>query len=63
MATAYGGVAIAKADEIVVRDPEWGRRCRVAADPMPDGRPLAAMQIAAGHGRPYGGGARWSWCP
>lgn len=27
-----------------------------------DGRPLAPQMIAAGHGRPYAGGARVPWC-
>lgn len=27
-----------------------------------DGRNVAREMITAGHGRPYDGGARWSWC-
>ena len=34
----------------------------VAAVLLPDGRDLAETLIAAGHARPYEGGARQGWC-
>ena len=48
---------------VVFRDPRWGTYGgRVIADAIVDGRPLAAMLIEAGHGRPHDGGRRKGWC-
>ncbi len=48
---------------VVFRDPRWGKYGgRAIADAMVDGRPLAAMLIEAGHGRPHDGGRREGWC-
>lgn len=35
----------------------------LASVTLPDGRDYAAVMIAAGHARPYNGGAKASWCP
>ena len=35
---------------------------RLLADLRIDGRAVAGMMIAAGHGRAYGGGQRRGWC-
>ena len=62
-ATAFTEAAIAKAQHILVHDPKWGKYGgRVLADLMLDGRSLTAALIEAGHGRPYDGGRRGSWC-
>ena len=62
-ATAFTEAAIAEAQHILVRDPKWGKYGgRVLADLMLDGRSLTAALIEAGHGRPYGGERRESWC-
>ena len=62
-ATAFTGTTIAKAHHIRVRDAEWGKwGGRVVADLILDGRSLSAVLIATGHGRPYSGGRRGSWC-
>ena len=62
-ATAFTGAAIAEAHHILVRDPEWGKwGGRVVADLILDGRSLSHALIATGHGRPYSGGRRGSWC-
>lgn len=62
-ATAFTEERIARASAIVVRDPEWGKwGGRVVADLVLDGRSLSASLIAEGHGRPYDGGRRGSWC-
>ena len=62
-ATAFTKAAIAGAQLILVRDPEWGKwGGRVLADLILDGRSLAEEPIRAGHGRPYNGGRRGNWC-
>ena len=62
-ATAYTKTAIAEASSVVTRDPEWGKwGGRVVADLLLDGRSLSKALIASGHGRPYEGGRRRSWC-
>ena len=62
-ATAFTTAAIAEAQHILVRDPEWGKwGGRVVADLMLDGSSLSKELIAAGLGRPYSGGRRVSWC-
>ena len=63
-ATEFTTKAVAAASAIVVRDPKWGKwGGRVVADLVLDGRSLSSSLIAAGHGRPYDGGRRGSWCP
>ena len=63
-ATAFTEAAIADAEHVMVRDPRWGKYGgRVVADLMLDGRSLAEVLIAAGHGRAHEGGRRGSWCP
>ena len=63
-ATAFTEKAVAEASAIVVSDPKWGKwGGRVVADLVLDGRSLSSSLIAAGHGRPYDGGKRGSWCP
>ena len=63
-ATEFTAKAVAEASAIVVRDPEWGKwGGRVIADLMLDGRSLSSSLIVSGHGRPYDGGRRGSWCP
>ena len=62
-ATAFTKAVIAEAQHILVCDPEWGKwGGRVLADLILDGRSLSEDLIAAGHGRPYPGGRRGSWC-
>lgn len=62
-ATAFTTAAIAEAQHILVRGPEWGKwGGRVLADLILDGRSLSGQLIAVGHGRPYDGGRRDSWC-
>ena len=62
-ATAFTKAVIAEAQHILVCDPEWGKwGGRVLADLILDGRSLSEDLIAAGHGRPYSGGRRGSWC-
>ena len=62
-ATAYTEMAIAEASSVVTRDPEWGKwGGRVVADLLLDGHALSEALIASGHGRPYEGGRRGSWC-
>ena len=62
-ATVFTTDAIAGAQHVQVRDPEWGKwGGRVVADLILDGRSLSEELIAAGHGRLYDGGRRGSWC-
>ena len=62
-ATAFVKRTIATAGSLIVRNPSWGKYGgRVIADLILDGRSLSAMLIEAGHGRPYDGGKRGSWC-
>ena len=62
-ATAYTETVIAEASSVVTRDPEWGKwGGRVVAELLLGGRPLSKALIASGHGRPYEGGRRRSWC-
>ncbi len=62
-ATAFTKTQISKAARIVVRDPAWGKYGgRVIADLVLDGKSLSDELIAAGHGRPYDGKRRKSWC-
>ena len=63
-ATAFTEAAVAGAGNVLVRDPAWGKwGGRVVADLILDGMPLSAALLDAGHGRPYDGGKRESWCP
>ena len=63
-ATAFTTTALARGLRVVTRGPEWGKwGGRVTADLIVDGRSLASVLIAAGHGLPYDGGRRPSWCP
>lgn len=62
-ATWFTGRAIYKAQEIVVRNPTWGKwGGRVIADIVLDGHSLSSMLITTGLSRPYDGGRRRSWC-
>ena len=62
-ATAFTKAAIAKAGNVIVRDPTWGKwGGRVVASLILDGQALSQTLIAAGHGRPYDGGQRKGWC-
>ena len=62
-AAAFTEAAVSGAGTVVVRDPSWGKwGGRVIADLVLDGAPLSSTLIAAGHGRPYAGGKRRSWC-
>ena len=63
-AAAFTADVLAGADAVAVRDPAWGRwgGGRVIADLIVDGRSLAHTLIETGHGRPYDGGRRGSWC-
>ena len=62
-ATTFVTERLASAGRVVIRDPAWGRwGGRVIADVLIDGENLAAALVAAGHGRPYDGGKRGSWC-
>lgn len=62
-ATAFTTDALAVAESVFVRDPAWGKwGGRVIADLIVDGRSLSAALIETGHGRPYDGGRRGSWC-
>ena len=62
-ATAFPTAAIAEAQQILVRDPEWGKwGGRVVADLVLDGNSLSEQLITTGHGRAYDGGRRGSWC-
>ena len=62
-ATTFTTTKVAEAQLILVRDPKWGKwGGRVVADLMLDGSSLSEELIAAGHGRPYSGGRRGSWC-
>ena len=62
-ATAFTEAAIAEAQHILVRDPEWGKwGGRVVADLILDGHSLVEELIESGHGRPYSGGRRGNWC-
>ncbi len=62
-AAAFTRSSIDRASEIVIRDPRWGKwGGRVVADLLLDGRSHADELISAGHGRPYDGGRRKSWC-
>lgn len=63
-AKAFTKMQIASAKRIVVRDPAWGKYGgRVIADLLLDGKSLSDALVAAGHGRPYDGKRRKSWCP
>ncbi len=62
-ATAFTERAVAGAGAVLVRDPAWGKwGGRIVADVILDGFSLSEALIAAGHGRPYDGGQRGSWC-
>ena len=62
-ATAFADATIAGAATVTVRDPAWGKwGGRLVADLIVDGRSLAALLIAAGHGRAYDGGRPGGWC-
>ncbi len=55
---------IGAARRIVVRNPKWDKYGgRVLAHLILDGKTLSALLIEAGHGRPYDGKKRKSWCP
>ena len=55
--------AVLEGAAVTVRNPAWGKwGGRVIADLIVDGQSLAALLLDAGHGRPYGGGKRESWC-
>ena len=63
-AKAFTKMQIDKAARVVVRDPAWGKYGdRVIADLVLDGKSLSALLVAEGHGRPYDGKRRKSWCP
>lgn len=63
VATEFTKHAISKARTVAVRDPAWGKwGGRVIADIILDGQSLSALLIKTGHGRPYDGGKRGSWC-
>lgn len=63
-ATAFTEAAVNRAARVLIRDPAWGKwGSRVIADLILDGKSLSASLIEAGHGRPYDGGKRGSWCP
>lgn len=62
-ATAFTTAMVESAETVIVRDPKWGKwGGRVIADLILDGRSLSQLLIAIGHGRPYDGGKRRSWC-
>ena len=62
-ATAFTKAAIAKAGNVIVRDPTWDKwGGRVVASLILDGQALSQTLIAAGHGRPHDGGKRKGWC-
>ena len=62
-ATEFTRRAIVRAHDILIRNLQWGKwGGRVIGDLMLDGRPLSQTLIEAGHGRPYDGGRRKSWC-
>ena len=50
------------AQSIELRAIERGKYFRLIADVVFDGRDLATALIESGHGRPYAGGKRHSWC-
>ena len=62
-ATKFTKDAINNSRAIIIRNPAWGKYGgRVIADIILDERSLSALLIRAGHGRPYDGGKRGSWC-
>lgn len=62
-ATKFTKDAINNSRAIIIRNPTWGKYGgRVLADIILDKRSLSALLIRAGHGRPYDGGKRGSWC-
>ena len=62
-ATAFTNAAVASAGTVIVRNPVWSKwGGRVVADVIVDGKSLARLLIEAGHGRPYDGDRRASWC-
>lgn len=62
-ATKYTRERVGEAREIFVRNPEWGKYGgRVIAELVLDGKSLSEDLIYEGHGRPYDGGRRKSWC-
>ena len=62
-ATKFTKDAINNSRAIIIRNPTWGKYGgRVIADIVLDERSLSALLIRAGHGRPYDGGKRGSWC-
>ncbi len=50
------------AQKIELRAIERGKYFRLLADVVFDGQDLATALIESGHGRPYAGGKRHSWC-
>lgn len=62
-ATRYTKMRVAEARRIIVRNPKWGKYGgRVLADLILDGKSLSDELIDKGHGRPYRGGPRKTWC-
>ncbi len=62
-ATVFTVATLENAETVIVRDPDWGKwGGRVIADLIVDGRSLSELLLATGHGRPYDGGKRGSWC-
>ena len=62
-ATAFTEEAIEGADNVIVRDPAWGKwGGRVIADLVLDGSLLSSALLEAGHARRYEGGRRKGWC-